>query len=197
MVAGEIDVGKREERGEETVVGGVRIDVGDDDEAAIGKRDAGELGLQAGGLGRAVETAVRAVGLEAFAAEFAGVVLEGEGGDDEVALFDVSYFRADLFDDGDELVAHGAAVLAGGHVVVWVQVRAAHAGTDGADEGVGGEVDDGIRDGVDADITGAVHQCGFHDSASLEGDRSELNRATWVWSDRRLCDTLFLEFRDS
>ena len=124
--------------------------------------DAGVLGLESAGVGLAVEAAVDAGGLYAFLAVDAGVVLVGEGDDDEVAGVDGGDVAAYFFHDGNEFVAHGVAGVVVGHVVVGVQVGAAHAGADCAHDGVGGVFDGGFGNVGDAHITGTEHECGFH-----------------------------------
>lgn len=162
VVAGEVDVGKREQGGEQFVAGGVGVDVGDFHHGAVGEGDAGVLGLESAGVGLAVEAAVDAGGLHAFLAVDAGVVLVGEWDDDEVAGPDGGDVAADFFHDGDEFVAHGVAGVVAGHVVVGVQVGAAHAGADRAHDGVGGVFDGGFGNVGDAHITGTEHEGGFH-----------------------------------
>jgi hypothetical protein len=64
---------------------------------------------------------------------------------------------ADLLDDADHLVPHRATPFGRGHRVVRMQVAAAHARDDGAEDRVGGLFDPGLG-GVDhADVTGTVH----------------------------------------
>ena len=162
MIAGEVDVGKREQGGEQFVAGGVGVDVRDFHHGAVGEGDAGVLGLESAGVGLAVEAAVDAGGVHAFLAVDAGVVLVGEGNDDEVAGADGGDVAADFFHDGNEFVAHGVAGVVAGHVVVGVQVGAAHAGADRAHDGVGGVFDGGFGNVGDAHITGTEHEGGFH-----------------------------------
>lgn len=162
VVAGEVDVGKREQGCEQFVAGGVGVDVGDFHHGAVGEGDAGVLGLESAGVGLAVEAAVDAGGVHAFLAVDAGVVLVGEGDDDEVAGADGGDVAAYFFHDSNEFVAHGVAGVVVGHVVVGVQVGAAHAGADRAHDGVGGVFDSGVRDVGDAHIAGTKHEGGFH-----------------------------------
>ena len=162
VVAGEVDVGKREQGCEQFVAGGVGVDVVDFHHGAVGEGDAGVLGLESAGVGLAVEAAVDAGGVHAFLAVDAGVVLVGEGDDDEVAGSDGGDVAADFFHNGDEFVTHGVAGVVAGHVVVGVQVGAAHAGADRAHDGVGGVFDGGFGNVGDAHITGTKHEGGFH-----------------------------------
>ena len=120
------------------------------------------MGLESAGVGLAVEAAVDAGGLHALLAVDAGVVLVGEGDDNEVTGSDGGDVATDFFHDGDEFVAHGVAGIVARHVVVGVQVGAAHAGADRAHDGVGGVFDGGFGNISDAHITGTKHEGGFH-----------------------------------
>jgi len=113
---------------------------------------------------------VLAGGLQALAAEDAGAVRPGERGDDEVALGDRGDGVADLLDDADELVAHRGAPVALGHSVPGVQVAAADAGADDADDRVGGVDQGGLGDVDDAHVAGAVHVGSSHERVLLRGD---------------------------
>ena len=164
MPAGAVDVGKREQRGQQGLVG-VLVDAGDGDEGAVGERDADRLGLAAGGAEVRVvpEAAVDARGLQAGAAELAGAARDGERRDDEVARLHGRDVGADLLDDADELVADRTAGLVGRGRVVRVQVAAADAGAGHAHERVGGLLDGRVGGVDDADVAGAVDVGGSHD----------------------------------
>ena len=75
---------------------------------------------------------------------------------------------ADLLDDADGLMSHPSPLGGVLEVVVRVQVRAAHTRVGDADDRVGRLFDDGVRDLLDADVTGLVHEGGLHDLAFLQ-----------------------------
>ena len=154
VVAGDEDVGQRQQRGQQRgVLTDRRLD-----EGAVGLRDADRLGLR-----RGEEPAVHAVGRPALAAELAGVVEEGEGGDHEVAGLHGADRGAGLLDDADELVAHRPALGRGRHRVVRVQVAAADAGAHHADQCVGGLLQRRVGHVLHAHVAGAVHECCSHE----------------------------------
>lgn len=164
VVAGQVDVRERQQRREQLLIRRARVDVGYGDERSVGLRDTGELGLEPAHLARPVETSVRAGGLEPVAAEGARVVAEGEGGDDEVALLQRADGCTDLLHDADELVPHGPAQVGLLHGVVRVKVGTAYAGSHDPHDRVGGLLDGGVGDGLDAHVAGSVHERGLHES---------------------------------
>ena len=86
--AGAVHVGQGQQRGEQALVGGGRVDVGDLDQGAVGQRHADGFGLAAGGaqVGVVPESAVDARGLQSGLAELAHAAGDRERGDDEIAL---------------------------------------------------------------------------------------------------------------
>jgi hypothetical protein len=122
----------------------------------------------------AVAPAVAAGGVQALAAEVAGIVGPGERGDHQVAGREPGHLGADVFDDPEELMAHGAALVRGRHAVVGMQVAAADRRPQHANHGVGGLVDLRIGPVLDADVAGAVHHCCTH----------ALSLVRWVWAVR-------------
>jgi len=64
------------------------------------------LALAAVDAVQAVTAAVAAGGVQALAAEVAGVVGPGERGDHQVTGLQPGHLRADLLDDAEELMAH-------------------------------------------------------------------------------------------
>ena len=109
------------------------------DQGAVGERDAGVLGLCAGG---GTGLPVDARRLVAGPADLAGVVGGEERADDELARLDGRDRAADLLDDADVLVAHRCRLVTGLDAAVGPEVRAAHAGGRQPDDGVG-RLDDG------------------------------------------------------
>lgn len=80
-----------------------------------------------------------------------------EGGDDQVARPDGADIGANRLDNADKLVAHAVANLAGLHLLVRPEVAAADAGASDPDEGVGRLNDAGVRDSLDTDVAGTIH----------------------------------------
>jgi hypothetical protein len=156
--AGAEHVGGREQTRDQ-VVG---RHLGGGDEGAVGQRDAGVLGLRAGG---GAGLPVDAVGLVAGAADLAGVVGGEERADDELAGPDRADLAADLLDDADVLVAHRRGPVDGLDAAVGPQVRAAHAGGGQPDDGVGGLLDPRVRALLDADVAGGVQNGSSQDGA--------------------------------
>ena len=95
--------------------------------------------------------------MQPFPAEGARTVGPDERCDDHVAGVECADVGADGLDGADELVPHTAAGLVALHRLVRPEIAAADRGAGDGDEGVGRLDQAGIRDGLDADVTGAVH----------------------------------------
>ena len=153
VVAGAEHVGQRQQRRHERRVRGDR----QLDQRALGQRHPHRLALAGVHAGRAPSAAVAAGDLQARRAEVAGVVRPHERRHHQVAGSEAGDLRADLLDDADELVAHPAALLVGGHRLVRPQVAAADARGGDADDRVGGLVQHGVGHVLDAHVAGLVH----------------------------------------
>ncbi len=158
VVAGTVHVGERQQRRQQR---GVRRDR-QLHQRAVGERNTDRPGLTAAHTGCVPEPAVTAGGLQALAAEVAGVVLPRERGHDQVTGLDGGHVLAGLFDEAEELVAHRRALLGNRHAVVRVQVAAAHAGQHDPDEGVGGLLQDRVGHVDHAYVAGTEHVGGTH-----------------------------------
>ena len=110
----------------------------------------------------AVPASVQTGRVQPRAAEDAGAVGPEEGRDDEVPGLERPDVAADGLDDADELVPHAAPGLLRRHRLVRPEVAAADRGAGDAHERVAGLVQPGVGDVLDADVAGAVHDCGFH-----------------------------------
>jgi hypothetical protein len=159
VVAGAEHVGQREQRRDECgVLGDRQLDQG-----AVGQRDTHGLALGAVDVAGGPEPAADARGVQALAAVLAGPVGVGERRDDQVALLHDGHVGAGVLDHAEELVPHSCRPIRSGHGVVRVQVAAADAGPHHADQGVGGLLDDRIRDVLDTDVAGCVHERCSHE----------------------------------
>jgi hypothetical protein len=105
---------------------------------------------------------VDALGLQSVLAEEAGPVGEGERHHDEIADFHRAHLSSNLLDHADRLVAHRASIVGRLHALVGPEVAAADAGAGDADQGVGRVDQLGVRDLLDANVSGAVHDGGSH-----------------------------------
>jgi hypothetical protein len=156
--SGAHDVGQGQQAGDQV---SVRLS-GRSKECAVGGRDADPLRLAP------VEPAdVLAVGVHALGADRTGVVAVQEAADDEVAGRHGGHGIADLLEDADVLVPHRGSRGDLLDAAVAPQVRAADAGGDGADHGVGGLDDDGIRPLLESDVPGGMDDGSSHDPIRL------------------------------
>ena len=151
-------VREREQRRHQRVVLADR----QDHERAVGLRHAYRFALAAVDSVGAVPASVQARDLQPVSAEHARAVRPDEWGDDEVACLDRVDVGADVLGDADELVAHPAAAFGRLHVSVRPEVAAANRRVGYADERIGRLDDLRVRDVLDADISGSVHQRGAH-----------------------------------
>ena len=159
VVPGAVHVGQRQQRRHQRRVRGDRKL----DQGALGQRHPNRLALTGVHPGVAPAAAVAAGDLEPVRAEVAGVVRPHERRDDQVAGSEAGHLRADLLDDADELVAHAAALLAGGHRPVGPQVAAADAGGGDADDGVGGLAQHWVGHVLDTHVAGLIHDGCSHE----------------------------------
>lgn len=164
-MAGAVHVGEREQRGRQRRV----LPDRQLDQSALRLRHAHGLALTAVHAVHPPLAAVAAGGVQALTAEVARAVGPHEGGDDQVTAAQTGHLRADLLDHAEELVPHTASLGGGGHLRVRPQVAAADAGGRDAYDGVGGGLDLRVGDVLDADVSGAVHDCGSHERSSLWG----------------------------
>jgi hypothetical protein len=154
-------VGNTSDRRQQCRVGGD----GQLHQRALGLRDADGLALAAVDAVAGPQPAVPAGCLQPFPAEVAGPVGPDERREDQIAAGETHDLRADLLDEAQELMPDPLAGVAVRHRAVRPQVTAADAGADDADQGVGGSLDDRVRDGLDADITRAVNDGCTHGKA--------------------------------
>ena len=158
MVAGSHHVGKREQRGHEFVV---RTDR-QDDECPVRLRDTHRFALTAVDVVAAVPAAMETRAVQPFAAEGTGSIRPEERRDDHVADLDGHDVRADRLDDADELVPHPPAGIVVRHRLVRPEIAAADRGARDLNERVGRVDQPGVRNILDADIAGSVHDSGAH-----------------------------------
>jgi hypothetical protein len=111
----------------------------------------------------AEESDVHARCLKAFTAKFASAVAPSKWRNDGVARTKARYFRADLFDDADELVPGASARFWLRHAAIEPQVRAANSRARDPHDRIFGIDDPRIWNGFKADIMRAVVDCCFHD----------------------------------
>jgi hypothetical protein len=97
---------------------------------------------------------VPAGGVQILAAEVTGVVGPDERGDHQVAGLEPGHLGTDVFDDPEELMTHGAALVGGRHAVIGMQVAAADRRPQHADHSVGGLVELRVGPVLDADVAG-------------------------------------------
>jgi hypothetical protein len=154
----------------------VRGAIGDLDGPVVGLRHAQELGLPAGHLAVELRVAEQrgahalvvvlgrlALRLQSLLAHEAVATGDVERDHHAVADGDVGHRRADGLDDPHRLVAeHVALAEERSEHLVQMQVRAAQPARGDADHGVGGLLDRGIGDVVDAHVALAVPGQGFH-----------------------------------
>ena len=134
VVAGAEHVRQGEQRRQQR---GVLAD-GQLDQRALRLRHAYGLALAAVHAVGRPQAAVPAGGLQALAAEVAGVVRPDERRDHDVAAPQPGHLGADVLDDAEELVADALALLGGRPGPVGPQVAAADAGAQHAHQRVGG-----------------------------------------------------------
>ncbi len=136
---------------------------------ALGQRHPHSLALARVQAWCAPAATVAARCVQTLSAEVTRVVRPDERSNDQIAGSETADVRSDLFDDADELVAHAAALLLEGHRPIGPQVAAADAGRSDADDGVGGFVEDRVGHGLDAHVSGLVHDgCSHgHQSTSV------------------------------
>ena len=151
-------VREREQRRHQLVVSAHR----QGDECAVRLRDTDRFALAAVDPIEAVSASVEARRVQSLAAEDAGAVGPDERRDDEVALLHAADVVADGLDGADELVSHPAAGLARLHRPVRPEVAAADRGMGDDDERVGRLDEARVRDGLDTDVAGAVHDSCAH-----------------------------------
>jgi len=122
---------------------------------------------------------VQARGLQSLGAESAGAVRVGKRHHDHVAAFDGAHAGTDGFDDANRLVAHAAAFLDGLQFIVWPEIAAANAGASNADQRIARMDDGGVRDILDADVPGTVHDgCAHRLSPVCDGLRLQAGEKT-------------------
>ncbi len=172
-MAGGHHVRQRQQGRQQRGVGGHR----EFDQGAVGVRDADGFALPSVDAAESVPAAAAARDVQALGAVVARVVAVGERGDDQVARLQAGHVRAGLLDDAEELVAHGAAGVGGGHRLVGPQVAAAHAGGDDADHSVGGVRDLRVGPVLDADVACSVHHCCTHERGDSKRGRSGATRS--------------------
>ena len=158
VVACRHHVRKRQQRRHQLVVGADR----QDDERSVCLRNADRFALSTVDAVEAVPASVQAGRVQPIAAEGARAVGPDEGRNDEVAGLQGADVGADGFDDADELVSHSPPGLVGRHLPVGPEVAAADRGAGDGDQGVGRLDEAGVRDGLDPNVAGAVHDSCAH-----------------------------------
>jgi hypothetical protein len=134
------------------------------DQRALGLRDAYGLALAAVHAVGPPQAAVPAGGLQALAAEVAGVVRPDERRQHDVPAPQPGHLPAEVLHDAEELVPDPLALLGGRPGLVRPQVAAADARAEHADQGVGGCPQDRVGHVLHAHVTGTVDQGCTHES---------------------------------
>jgi len=158
VVAGAHHIGKREQRRHEFVV---RTDR-QDHECPLGLRNTHRFALTAVDVVAAVSAAMETGALQPFAAEGTGSIRPEERRDDEVADLDGLHVGADRLDDTDELVPHSPAGIVVRHRLVRPEIATADRGARDLNERIGRVDQPGVRNILDANIAGSVHEGGAH-----------------------------------
>src|SRR5207249_2712822 len=103
------------------------------------------------------EPDVHARRVQPLVAERARAVRERKRYDNDVAAFYRADLGADVLDDADRLVAHRLAGITGLHRRVRPQIAATDASSGHSDHGIGRLNQVGVRDGLDTNIAGTMH----------------------------------------
>jgi len=109
--------------------------------------------------GRAAFGALRGL---AAAAEEASAACDEARHDDALAFLEAVDAGADFLDHTDALMTEHEAGLDGKSAVIEVQVGAANSGAGDAHERVGGSLERGVVDALDAHVVGSVEDSSFH-----------------------------------
>jgi hypothetical protein len=104
---------------------------------------------------------MHALGRQTLLTKHAGAVGRRERHDDELAAPDALDGAADIFHDADRLMSHALTILVRS-AVIGPEIAAADAGADDADHRVGRILDGRIRDVLDANVVGLVHDGRAH-----------------------------------
>jgi hypothetical protein len=126
-------------------------------------RHAHRLALTAVDIIGAVPASVEAFARQAFPAEDAGSVRPEKRRTNQVAGVDRLHIGADCLDDPDELVPHPPTGVGVRHRLVWPQIAAADCGSRDTNESVCGVDQESVRNLLDPDITGFIHDGCAHE----------------------------------
>jgi hypothetical protein len=87
--------------------------------------------------------------------------------DDEVAAFNYANASADIFDDADRFVSHRAPGVAVFHLLIWPEITSANASASDANDRVGWFYNLWVRDVLDSNVAGFIHDRCAHDNYLL------------------------------
>ena len=96
------------------------------------------------------------------AAEEASAACDQARHDDALAFLEALDAGADFLDHADAFMAEHEAGLDGKSAVIEVEVGAADAGAGDSHERVGGSLERGVVDALDAHVVGSVEDCSSH-----------------------------------
>src|SRR4051794_27309497 len=99
---------------------------------------------------------MNARGGQSLVAEHTGAVRRSERHDDHLAAPDRPDVAANLFDDSDCFMAH-TLTFDVRSTIVWPKIATADAGAGDADHGISRFDDGGVRNVLDPDVAGLVH----------------------------------------
>ena len=159
VMTGTHHVAEREQRRHERIVHPDR----EHDQRAVCLRDTHRFALGAVDVAPTVPAAMQTLSLQTLPAEDTRSVRPEKRRDHLIADLDGFDVGADRLDDPDELVAHSPAGLIVRHGLVRPQVAATDGGAPDANKRVRGVNQPGIRDILDPDITGFVHDGCAHE----------------------------------
>ena len=158
VVAGSHHVGEGQQRRHERVVRADR----QDHERSLRLRNTHRFALAAVDVDVPVPAAMQTRALQPFAAEDTGAVRPEKRRNDHVADLDGLDVGADRLDDADELVPHPPAGVVVRHRLVRPQIAAADRGARDPNERIGRVDQPSVRDILDPDIAGSVHDSCAH-----------------------------------
>ena len=98
----------------------------------------------------------------AAAAEEASAACDQARHDDAIAFLEAIDATADFLDHADAFVAEHEAGLDGKGAVIEVEIGAADAGAGDSHERVGGRLERGVVNALDAHVVGTVEDSSFH-----------------------------------
>jgi predicted metal-dependent enzyme (double-stranded beta helix superfamily) len=174
VVAGAHHIGECEQRRHQGVVRVHR----QRDQRSVRLRHAYRLALTAVDTIDAVPASVEAFALHAFPAEDARSVRPEKRRNDQVAGVDRLHIGADCLDDSDELVPHPPPGVGVRHRLVRPQVAPADRGSRHTNESICGVDQASVRDILDPDVAGFVHDGCAHEQGLPTPELRQYPRAS-------------------